>query len=132
MTHIRALLIGLLCLFAFAASALQSVTLAWTKSTDPTVTGYAIYYGVGSRVYTNIVDVGSVTNCTIGNLKEGVTYYFAATAYNILGMESSFSSECVYTVPSTLVPAPPGKIWITRFDAWHPEYFVYERRCVFI
>jgi hypothetical protein len=61
--------------------------------------GYKVYYGVASRTYTNIVDVGDVTNTTISGLVEGTTYYFAVTAYNILGMESDYSAEVSYTVP---------------------------------
>ncbi len=85
----------------------QSVTLAWDSSTDPNVTGYKIYYGVASRVYTNTVDVGTATTVTVSNLLEGATYYFAATAYNSVGLESDFSAEASYTVPGGAVNAPP-------------------------
>jgi hypothetical protein len=81
------------------AFATQSVSLAWDPSPDTNVVGYKVYYGVASRTYTNIVDVGDVTNTTISGLVEGTTYYFAVTAYNILGMESDFSAEVSYTVP---------------------------------
>src|SRR5262245_58719956 len=81
------------------ALAAQSVTLQWNPSTDPSVTGYNIYYGAASRTYTNKIDVGNTTNATISGLVEGVTYYFAATAYNILGAESDYSAEVSYTVP---------------------------------
>src|ERR1022692_2237899 len=81
------------------AFAIQSVSLAWDPSPDTNVVGYKVYYGVASRTYTNIVDVGDVTNTTISGLVEGTTYYFAVTAYNILGMESDFSAEVSYTVP---------------------------------
>ncbi|MDW8308642.1 MAG: fibronectin type III domain-containing protein, partial [Verrucomicrobiales bacterium] len=84
-----------------------SVTLTWNPSPDPNVIGYRIYYGVASRVYTNVVDVGNVTTATISNLVEGVTYYFAATAYNILGMESDFSEEVAFTIPNPYVNYPP-------------------------
>jgi hypothetical protein len=87
--------------------AVQSVTLAWNPSTDPNVTGYNVYYGVASGVYTNKIDVGNVTNATINGLVEGVTYYFAATAYNILGVESDFSNETSYSVPLNGGNQPP-------------------------
>jgi len=92
---------SLLALSQFPVFAAASVTLTWDPSPDATVTGYRIYYGVASRSYTNIVDAGDATSITISNLVEGVTYYFAATAYNVLGMESEFSDEVSYTVPST-------------------------------
>jgi hypothetical protein len=85
-----------------SVSAVQSVTLAWNASADTNVVGYNVYYGTSSGAYTSKIDVGGATNATINNLTEGVTYYFAATAYNIIGLESDYSAEVSYTVP---VPA---------------------------
>ena len=101
----------LFCLISYSqlsAYATGSVVLTWNPSTDPNVAGYRVYYGVESRVYTNMVDAGDATSVTISNLVEGVTYYFAATAYNILDMESAYSDETSYAVPlSTQVNQPP-------------------------
>jgi hypothetical protein len=86
-----------------------SATLAWQPSTDPAVTGYKIYYGVASQTFTNAIDVGSATNATISNLTEGVTYYFAATAYDTSGIESPFSSEAsgaFQTIFSLIIGSP--------------------------
>jgi Divergent InlB B-repeat domain/Fibronectin type III domain/Bacterial Ig domain len=93
------LLLGSLMVASFSSLATQSVTIAWDPSPDTNVVGYKIYYGVVSRTYTNVIDVGASTSATISNLVEGTTYYFAATAYNVLGMESAFSGEASYTVP---------------------------------
>lgn len=79
---------------------LARVTIAWDPSPDATVTGYNFYYGVATRTYTNTVNVGSWLSITVSNLVVGVTYYFAATAYNALGTESVFSDELVYTIPA--------------------------------
>src|SRR5882672_3757130 len=84
--------------------AVGSVNLVWNPSSDPNVVGYKIYYGGASHTYTNVVDVGSATNVTINGLVDGVTYYFAATAYNILGIESDYSSEVSYAVPGNQPP----------------------------
>jgi Fibronectin type III domain len=70
-----------------------SATLAWQPSIDPLVVGYKIYYGTASHAYSNAIDVGKVTQATVSNLTEGVTYYFAVTAYTILDIESPFSNE---------------------------------------
>lgn len=90
-----------------------SVTLGWDLSPDPTAAGYNVYYGVASRVYTNTVTVGNTNYVTISNLVGGTTYYFAATTYNVAGLESDFSTEVSYTplavppnVPPTLDPIP--------------------------
>jgi hypothetical protein len=88
-----------------SAPAAQKVTLAWNQSPDLNVIGYRVYHGAASRNYTNIVDVGNATSATISNLVEGATYYFAATAYNVLGMESEYSDEITYTVSTQSVLA---------------------------
>lgn len=90
----------LLSLAALSSTApAASVTLAWNPSTDPLVTGYNIYYGGASGTYTNKVSAGLATNAVTSGLLVGVTYYFAATTYNALGLESSFSGELGYSVP---------------------------------
>ncbi len=86
---------------SFAAG---SVVLAWDASPDATAVGYRIYYGVASGNYTNSATVGNVTNATLTGLADGVTYYFAAKAYNSIGDESIFSNETSYSVPGANVP----------------------------
>jgi hypothetical protein len=86
------------------ALAVQNVTLAWNPSPDPTVAGYRVYWGRASQLYDNVTDVGNKTVATISGLVERTTYFFAATAYDSLGMESPFSNEAVYTVPRVVVP----------------------------
>jgi len=81
-----------------------TVGLAWDASSDPTVTGYKIYTGTALLVYTNSINVGNTTNCTISNLVVGVTYHFAATAYNAFGLESDYSAEATYAVPVGVAP----------------------------
>jgi hypothetical protein len=111
----------------------SNVTLAWCPSSGTNIiAGYRIYYGSGFttnwiptvydtnyppcppvilsngtnwlRTYTNIVDVGNVTNATITNLITGVPYYFSATAYDIYGLESDFSAEITTTLQFPLMP----------------------------
>jgi hypothetical protein len=91
----------------FSSFALQSVTLAWDPSTNIDVSGYNIYYGSSSGNYTNQVSVGNVTNVTISDLLEGVTYFFAATASGTSGLESDPSNEISYSVPTIGPNQPP-------------------------
>ena len=69
--------------------------MIWSPSTDPSVTGYNIYYGTTSHDYTNMISAGDVTNVTINNLETGVVYYFAATSHDDDGNESVYSNEAV-------------------------------------
>ncbi len=103
LTLATVLLLGFFTFGQLPTFALQSVTLAWDASPDPTVLGYNVYYGAASGTYTNKVDAVNATSATISNLVEGVTYYFAVTAYNGVGLESDPSNEAIYTVP--LLPA---------------------------
>jgi len=97
------LLLVILSLLVPAAHAAQ-VTVAWDANTDPGVTGYKVHYGTAPGNYTSHVDVGNVTSCVISGLSEGVTYYFAATAYDGSGNQSDYSAAVNYTPP--LAPAP--------------------------
>ena len=84
----------LICAF-FASSALHAaeVTLAWDPNTEPDLAGYRVHYGLGSRNYDHVMDVGNYTSCVVTGLEQDRTYYFAATAVNMADMESGFSNE---------------------------------------
>lgn len=100
----RILWLGLLlsiiaCAHAVTAFA-GTTSLVWdppATNTDGTpltdLAGYKIYYGTTPGSYTNIIDVGNVTTSVVNNLTDGLAYYFAATAYDSAGIESSFSNE---------------------------------------
>jgi hypothetical protein len=95
------LMLLFLSLPAFAGS--SDVTLAW----DPPevaidVTGYRVFQGSASGVYTVNYDAGTALTFTVVGLVDG-TYYFAVVAYNIRGQESSYSNE----VNTTLDTTPP-------------------------
>ncbi|MEK7780876.1 MAG: Ig-like domain-containing protein, partial [Verrucomicrobiota bacterium] len=96
-----ALLFGSLTVLSRISSfAAGSVTLAWDASPDANVVGYRVYYGVASGSYTNSAAVGNVTTATFANLVDGVTYYFAASAFDDTGSDSPFSNETSYSVPA--------------------------------
>ena len=92
---------------SFTKLSAANVTLAWDASTDPTVVGYNVYSGTASRTYANTVQAQNSTSITLSNLAPGTTYYFAATTYNVAGLESDYSAEASYTVPVTSGIQPP-------------------------
>jgi uncharacterized membrane protein len=88
-------------------------TLSWnapTTNEDNTpltdLAGYKIYYGTVPGNYSTSIDVGNVTTYQISNLTDGLTYYFASTAYDASGNESVHSNEVskYVTPPTTLLP----------------------------
>jgi Domain of unknown function (DUF4082)/Bacterial Ig domain/Bacterial Ig-like domain (group 2)/Fibronectin type III domain len=100
----------ILAVLGTTVQAAQNVTLAWNASPSSDVTGYRVYYGASSGNYSNSVVVGNVTTNTVPGLASGATYFFAVTAYNAIGLESLFSNEIGYTVPSTNT-SPLMTIW---------------------
>jgi len=76
----------------------SDVTLAWDANTETDIAGYRLYYGLMSRNYDHVLDVGNTTTCVVTGLEEGRTYYFAATAVNTARVESDFSNEVSTTL----------------------------------
>jgi hypothetical protein len=72
---------------------IYSVTLAWDGSTSPEVTGYRVYVGETSGVYSSSIDVGNVTTVTITGLSNGIPYFSSTTAVDAFGQESPGSNE---------------------------------------
>jgi hypothetical protein len=87
------LLLMFACLAGVEKANGSNVILGWNASASPNVAGYHVYYGTTSGIYSYKVDAGNATSVTISNLTSGVTYYFAATAYDASGDESQFSGE---------------------------------------
>jgi hypothetical protein len=91
-----------------------SVTLAWQPSPSTNVTGYHVYYGTASGIYTNSVLVGNVTTNMVTGLASGSTYYFAITAVVAGGQESPFSNEISFVpgVPTVRIRAASAKQFV--------------------
>ncbi len=94
-----------LCAFvsAFDTHALQNVTLAWDANSETNLAGYRLHYGVASRTYTNVSNLGNVLTTSV-TLLEGNTYFFAVTAVNTLGVESDYSAEASHNIPAIRSP----------------------------
>jgi Fibronectin type III domain len=78
-----------------------AVTLSWDAPTENAdgsaladLKGYKVHYGVASKDYSDTIEVANpgLTTYVVQNLPAG-TYYFAISAYNSTGTESSLSGE---------------------------------------
>lgn len=87
-------------------SALGAVTLSWvapTQNADGSplmdLAGYRIYYRSNSPDYDHEIRIDNpgITTYVVDQLS-AATYYFAATAVNVSGVESSYSGEVERTV----------------------------------
>jgi hypothetical protein len=72
------------------------VSLIWDANSEPDLAGYRLHYGIASGDYSSVVDVGNQTTYTITGLDPAETYYIAATAYSLSGLESGYSNEVIF------------------------------------
>jgi hypothetical protein len=110
--------VGILCIMSWVALITTphlgwagNALLSWAPNTEGNLAGYKIHYGTSSRAYTNTIDVGlsstpSTPTQTVTDLEDGKTYYFALTAYDTSGNESSFSEEAQKTISQGLTANP--------------------------
>ncbi|MCK4775655.1 MAG: Ig-like domain-containing protein, partial [Candidatus Krumholzibacteria bacterium] len=89
---------------AVSQTGLGCATATWNAVSDPSVSGYMVYYGQQSSTYTDSVDAGQATTREICSLAEG-THYFAVKSYTGGGVNSVFSAERAVTI-STRPPTP--------------------------
>jgi hypothetical protein len=89
---------------ALHAAEAPAVSLAWNANPESSVAGYKVFFGTQSGVYSDVVDVGKVTQTTLPAMTMGSTYYMAVSAYNSTGQEGPKSTEFRVTAA---VPAPP-------------------------
>lgn len=93
--------------FLVAPLAASSLTLVWDPNREDDLAVYKVYYGVQSRDYDVVIDVGNVTQYTATALEPGTLYYCALTAYDTSGNESDFSAEVSSIVEENPLPEPP-------------------------
>jgi hypothetical protein len=83
-----------------------SLTLGWVAPTQNSngtpitdLAGYKIHYGTASENYSKVVAVSnpSISRYVMDSLESG-TYFFAITAYNSKGIESTLSGEISATL----------------------------------
>jgi len=76
-----------------------SVNLSWNASTS-SVSGYNVYRGTTSGVYTRInTALDPMTSYTDSTVSSGKTYYYAATSVDSNGQESTYSAPTQVAIP---------------------------------
>lgn len=97
------LLFTVVCLPLISSGAVplraSPLILAWYPSPDPTVAGYAIYYGPANQPATNRMDTGKTQRATFTNLQAGLSYNFYAVSYGPTGLESLPSNAILISPP---------------------------------
>ena len=98
-----------------------TATLTWDANTEPDLASYKVYYDTTSRTgtlpcanagYLSNINVGNVTTYTFNNLTDGATYYFAVSAYDTTGNESTCSTQQSKVIPA-VDSTPPTVTGIT-------------------
>lgn len=94
-----------------------SVKLAWDRTTDPTVTGFQLYWGPTPGTYPSSVVIANkdATTWTL-DLPPG-TYTFALKAFNADGVFSGYSNAVTTVLP---LPEGPGRLPAVRVPVVPP------------
>jgi len=86
-----------------AGTPAHTVTLTWTASTSPNVSGYNVYRGTASGgPYTKVNSalITGQTNYLDTTVQAGLTYYYVATAMDTSSNESAYSNQAQAVIPS--------------------------------
>ena len=117
---VQLIFIGFICgIFALSSSSAMAwdVTLAWDPNQEADLDGYAVYYSKHSPgpPYDYAGDIAldefedpSAPAVTLSDLEKHVDYYFALTAYDAEGNESSFSQELCVRADDTIHECAPA------------------------
>lgn len=79
----------------------HSVTLSWTPSVSPNITGYKVYRsGVSGGPYGFLIGPVSGPSYVDKNVAAGQKYFYVTTAVNSSGVESGYSAQAEAVVPA--------------------------------
>jgi bacillopeptidase F len=84
------------------AAPVYSVSLSWTASTSPNISGYNVYRRTGTTgSYAKInSSLDALTSYSDSNVADGQTYYYETTAVNSSGVESAASAAVQAVIPA--------------------------------
>ena len=108
-----------------AQAGAEQVALSW--DTFPNITGYKVYYGTSQNQMTHTLETDR-TSCTITNLENLKTYYFAVAPISTAGdqkWEGGKSDVVTATPQPASVPDKPDNVTVTPKDTmlqvtWKP------------
>lgn len=78
------------------SSGTGNATLSWTLNSETDLAGYKVHVGTAPGLYTypgSPIVIGRTDNYAITGLPVGQTYYFAISAFDNSGNESTLSTE---------------------------------------
>ncbi len=94
-------IVGIFLLTSVSLVFSASVTVSWDANTEVDLEGYKVYYGLESRNYSEVLDVGNANSVAFSELNADQTYFFSVTAYDLTGNESPFSDEVSAAITAT-------------------------------
>jgi hypothetical protein len=76
----------------------RTATLRWNTQSESDLAGWKIYYGTatgqyGTSIYAGLTTSTGAPTYTVAGLANSKTYYFALTALDVSGNESTYSAE---------------------------------------
>ncbi|MGH2566948.1 MAG: hypothetical protein ACRDGA_01295, partial [Bacteroidota bacterium] len=77
----------------------NAVEISWLSNPEPDIAGYNIWVSDRYDGRYQLIGKTPQTRYTDGDARNGVTYYYALSAYDVNGNESDLSSEEVYDTP---------------------------------
>ena len=87
------LVLGLLLMALARPASAGNVRLSWDANTEPDLSGYVLWYGPASGVYTKSVTLPPPAGShEVIGLADGV-HFFALKAFNVAGLHSGYSNE---------------------------------------
>jgi len=88
----------ILACYIFGMVTPSSVLLQWNANEENDLAGYKVYWGIESRKYKFVANVGLDTSYTVSDLQPGYHYYISATSYDHAGNESDYSEEVTFYI----------------------------------
>jgi len=112
----RLVLFGFLITLLWSTSVLSAdVTLAWDPNSEPDLNGYSVYfrkdtpgppYDVAGDLSLSDLNNSYAPSFVVSGLEKGFKYYFAVTARDSAGNESTFSNAVCADVGDTTTVCP--------------------------